>query len=102
MPLPGHCPVCAEPLARGRVVACARCDAGHHLDCIEYGGSCAIYGCGSRAYRTAALRLEFCARPPPEPVEMKLALEAGPRTIAAPVLRVQSRIAGRSRVAGWA
>lgn len=105
LPAPsGHCPVCAGTLAEGRVVGCARCDTAHHQDCIEYGGGCAVYACGSHAYRRET-RLEWVAHPAAASTEL-----AKPRmvdleevqTLARPVLRVESRRAGRSRIAAVA
>ena len=40
------CPVCAVAIS-GESVRCSRCDSHHHLECWEYNGSCATFGCGS-------------------------------------------------------
>ena len=100
----GHCPVCGGTLAEGRAVACARCETAHHMDCIEYGGGCAVYACGSHAYRRLGPRdgrsvaaggalLEFVARPAPPPAALAKPAEVADvvQTLAQPVLRVESR-----------
>ena len=94
----GHCPVCGGALAEGRLVACARCDAPHHLDCIEWSGTCAIFGCGSRAYRDALKRLSFVARPPPPPeVVIKPGATGLVVPLSAPVVRIEARSELRTR-----
>lgn len=101
LPAAGHCPVCGGPLAEGRPVTCARCDAGHHRDCIEYGGGCAIFGCGSRAYRAPRGGLVRVLRPPPSdcPLDKKalVAVDGTLCTLERPVLRVEARNAERTR-----
>lgn len=42
-----RCGVCGDALAAA-IVVCRRCNTPHHLDCWEYGGGCATYGCGGR------------------------------------------------------
>jgi hypothetical protein len=42
-----RCGVCGESLAR-EIVVCKRCNTPHHLECWQYGGGCATYGCGGR------------------------------------------------------
>lgn len=97
-PASGHCPVCGSTLGEGRVVACARCETAHHHDCIEYGGGCAVYACGSRAYRKPDARLAFVERPAPaqtalaKPIQMTALVE----TLERPVLRVSARSANRT------
>lgn len=44
------CPVCAE-LIGGDHVSCLKCDSPHHLECWEYIGCCATFGCGG-SYHT--------------------------------------------------
>ena len=39
------CPVCAAGIQTAHV-NCQRCDAPHHVECWEYIGSCATFGCG--------------------------------------------------------
>jgi hypothetical protein len=43
------CQVCGEALT-ANVVNCASCKTPHHLDCWQYFGSCAVYGCGQKRY----------------------------------------------------
>lgn len=98
VPVSGHCPVCGTTLVEGRVVACARCETAHHQDCIEYGGGCAVYACGSRAYRKPGARLEFVARPAPAPTALAKPVQISDvvETLARPVLRVDARRARSS------
>lgn len=42
------CVVCRTPLPDDPHL-CPRCETPHHLDCWEYTGGCAIYGCANRA-----------------------------------------------------
>lgn len=44
-----ECSVCGDPL-REKVVYCAKCKTPHHLDCWQYFGSCAVYGCGQKRF----------------------------------------------------
>lgn len=44
-----ECSVCGDPL-RERIVYCSKCKTPHHLDCWQYFGSCAVYGCGQKRY----------------------------------------------------
>jgi hypothetical protein len=93
-PAPGRCPVCADALGGARVALCARCETGHHLDCIEYAGECAIYGCGSRSYRTAREwhRLRSSLVPFPSGGG-----DQALRTLVDPALRIDARRVHRSR-----
>lgn len=99
VPASAHCPVCGSTLGEGRVVACARCETVHHQDCIEYGGGCAVYACGSRAYRKPGAKLEFVARPAPAPMALAkpVQITAVVETLARPVLRVDARRARSSQ-----
>ena len=42
--LDGRCPICAEALTE-KVWTCPRCATPHHLECHDYAGACAVYGC---------------------------------------------------------
>lgn len=44
-----ECQVCGDPL-REKIVYCPKCKTPHHLDCWQYFGSCAIYGCGQKRF----------------------------------------------------
>lgn len=44
-----ECQVCGDPLLE-KVVFCTKCKTPHHLDCWQYFGSCAVYGCGQKRY----------------------------------------------------
>lgn len=44
-----QCQVCGDPLLE-KVVFCTKCKTPHHLDCWQYFGSCAVYGCGQKRY----------------------------------------------------
>jgi hypothetical protein len=51
----GRCPYCADPLASGGLVQCARCQAPHHAECwAENGDRCTIFGCEPTRRRIAA------------------------------------------------
>ena len=55
------CPVCASQID-GEVHACERCDTPHHVDCWEYAGGCAIFGCvPSEIVRTKGQELDLSA-----------------------------------------
>lgn len=43
----GHCPVCGCG-GPGAWMACPECATPHHVDCADYNGGCAIYGCRAR------------------------------------------------------
>lgn len=40
-----RCPVCGQECT-DPAPACDRCGTLHHLDCLQYNGSCGIFGCG--------------------------------------------------------
>ncbi len=44
-----QCRVCGDALVE-KVVFCTKCKTPHHLDCWQYFGSCAVYGCGQKRY----------------------------------------------------
>ena len=44
-----HCQVCGIAIEAGEVTRCSRCGTPHHIDCWNYNGGCAIYGCKQRS-----------------------------------------------------
>ena len=44
-----ECQVCGDPL-KEKIVFCTKCKTPHHLDCWQYFGSCAVYGCGQKRF----------------------------------------------------
>jgi hypothetical protein len=50
-----ECSVCGDPLQE-KIVFCTKCKTPHHLDCWQYFGSCAVYGCGQKKYNLARPR----------------------------------------------
>ncbi len=48
------CQVCGEEI-RSEMVFCRRCRTPHHLDCWQYNGCCAIFGCRETRYAVPAV-----------------------------------------------
>jgi len=52
LPEPVTCPVCADALGDAPP-RCGRCDTGHHRECWDYVGGCAVFACKDAAPETA-------------------------------------------------
>jgi hypothetical protein len=61
-----RCGVCGESLA-SEIVICRRCNTPHHLDCWQYSGGCATYGCGGRECIAPAVALPVRDQDQPRP-----------------------------------
>ena len=55
-----RCPVCASPFRPDEAIRrCERCDTPHHVDCWDYVGHCAVFGCQPGETRPAVTEEEF-------------------------------------------
>lgn len=75
-----HCPICANPVENNvddvdlRPVVCTKCGTLYHKACWEqFGGKCAVLGCGNDAFRLYGiqsgpiLRVKYDDLPQPAP-----------------------------------
>ncbi|MGE0712552.1 MAG: RING finger protein [Planctomycetota bacterium] len=50
----GRCPVCSDALEPAQARACSACGTGHHPECWDYLGGCAVIGCAAFRRRDLA------------------------------------------------
>lgn len=63
----GQCPYCHFALKGSNIVSCPSCGAGHHAECWEENGGCAVLGCAAVAIAARPPAPPSVPPPPPAP-----------------------------------